>query len=294
MPQNTLTRRHIMQLLIASGAASMAYAGASAPQYTLRTTEGRAISVWHWRPRGKRRGTILFSHGAASAPWKYLKLIKPWVGGGFEVHAPLHVDSTDHPKIADFPGLASWKARLEDMHLLADQLGDTQRLAAGHSYGGLVALTLAGAAAIAPPGYAGALRDARTIAAIAFSPPGPIPTLIDVEGYATLAVPALIQTGNLDIPPGAAAEDWRSHLAAYDASAPGGNRYALTLQGVDHYFGGLICRPEAQGPQQRRQLDVAVRLSTLFLKAYGANDAAARRRLDAEISAAGPVVLTRK
>ncbi|PKP91170.1 MAG: alpha/beta hydrolase [Alphaproteobacteria bacterium HGW-Alphaproteobacteria-16] len=269
----------------------------SAPRsLQLRTKEGREIAVSHWRPKGRRRGVILFSHGAASAPWKYERLIQPWADRGWEVFAPLHVDSTDHPDTKSYPGMKSWAARVEDMHLLARRYGRGGYVAAGHSYGGLTALTLGGAAAAVPEGYQGQLRDPAARCVLAFSPPPPLPGLISEAGYAKLAVPALIQTGTQDMwpaaPPGPDA--WRGHLVAYKAAEAGGDRYALVLEGVDHYFRGAICRPELPGPPQLPELAQAVELSLRFMDAHHRRDATARRALIAAVNDTGPVLLQRK
>jgi hypothetical protein len=116
------------------------------------------------------------------------------------------------------------------------------------------------------------------------------------EGYATLAVPALIETGDLDLPPGAPAgsDAWKGHLTAYDAAAPGHDRYALVLDGVDHLFGGAICWLDRPGPPQTRQLKIASDLSCLFIDAYGRHDRAALAMLDARLTEAGPVKLSRR
>jgi hypothetical protein len=112
--------------------------------------------------------------------------------------------------------------------------------------------------------------------------------LIDASGYATLAIPAFIETGTADIPPGATAPDgWRGHLAAYDAIASGGDRYAMVLDGADHYFGGVICRPELPGPKQQAQFDLAVARSLAFLRGYGLGERKAQRAL-AAIARAAP------
>lgn len=246
---------------------------------TLETADGRSFAVTRWRAR-RRRGTILFSHGALSAPWKYDALIAPWTAAGFDVWAPLHVDSTDYPDTKAFPGLMSWPARIADMRALADHVGVERYVAAGHSYGALVALTLGGASPVRPAGIEGPLGDPRARSVVAFSPPGPGMGLIDAAGYATLAVPALIETGTLDLPPGAPARDaWRAHLAVYEAAAADGDRYALVLDGADHYFGGLICRPDLPGPKQLAQFDLAVARSLAFLRGYGLGDGRARRLL---------------
>lgn len=262
----------------------------------LATATGRISMVTHWKAL-RTRGTILFSHGAASAPWKYDRLILPWVAAGFDVWAPLHVDSTEHPDTKTFVGLASWRARIEDMRALSAHVGNGPWIAAGHSYGALTALTLGGASAIVPDGLSGPMTDPRVSAVVAFSPPAPIPGLITADGYATLAVPALIQTGDKDVPLAKTNSDpdsWKAHLAAYDAAATGRGRYALVLAGVNHFFGGLICWLDQPGPPQSGQLDTAANISSLFIAAYGAKSAHARHALDARLRDAGPVILRRK
>jgi predicted alpha/beta-hydrolase family hydrolase len=265
----------------------------TAERISVRTATGRVVEVHRWAPGdGPQRGRILFSHGALSAPWKYLSLIEAWANAGYEVLAPLHVDSTDHPDRASFPGLASWPARIEDVRAVADHIGGPY-IAAGHSYGGLIALCLGGASPAVPDTVKKPLRDPRVLAVVAFSPPGGGSGLVNAGDYAGLAVPALIQTGDRDVPPGGNA-DWRSHLLPYDEAAPGGHRYALVLAGVDHYFGGGICRPELPGPKQEAALATATSLSILFMRAHGGKDAGALQVLHNRLASAGPAILTQK
>lgn len=295
---NLHSRRQALAIFGASliaARAGPATAGAAGPvQVPIRTATGRISMVTHW-PSRRRKGVVLFSHGAASAPSHYDGIILPWVAAGYEVWAPLHVDSPQHPDTKAFAGLATWRARIEDMRALAAYVGG-RYVAAGHSFGGLTALTLGGASAIAPDGIAGPLRDPNATAVVAFSPPGPIPTLISAAGYATLAVPALIQTGDRDVSlaPGADPESWRLHLAAFEAAPAGGDRYALVLAGVNHFFGGLICWPDQPGPPQEAQLARAADYSRLFIDAYGTGSAKARRALDARLRDAGPAILRRR
>jgi pimeloyl-ACP methyl ester carboxylesterase len=254
--------------------------------------DGRRVQIHSWLPRHRARGTILFSHGAASAPWKYERLIGHWAAAGYAVHAPLHVDSTDHPNHADYPAAASWPARIADMRALAERYGARGYIAAGHSYGGLMALALGGASPPVPPGVATPLRDERVLAVVAFSPPAPIPGFVDATAFATLAVPALIQTGTADVPPGST--DWAGHLVAWEAPAAGGNRYALVLEGVDHYFKGAICRPELPGPPQLAELDLAAAVSIDMINGFAGQRRRARRALDARLNDSGPVQLMRR
>lgn len=266
------------------GVAALAAAPATAAtRQSLKAEDGRQVEVSIWKAAGRRKGLILFSHGALSAPGKYEALLEPWRAAGFDIVAPLHVDSTDHPESAKYGMVDSWKARLLDMRVLARTFADGKPyVAAGHSYGALVALTLGGVSAERPAGLEGPMADSLVKAVVAFSPPGVTPGLVSAEGFKTLGKPALIQTGTLDVPPGAA--DWRVHLAAFE-NAPVGNKYGLVLNGVDHYFGHLICRPERDVPAQAEGLKQGVAVSELFLAAYGAAERGARARLNARVGA---------
>lgn len=266
---------------------------------TIAASKGRRIDVTRWRPPSRRRGTILFSHGANSSPVHYDLLILPWVAAGYDVWAPLHVDSAAHPDRAAFTGASGWAARIEDMRTLADHVGARRYVAAGHSYGGLVALTLGGASPVPPPGMAGTLSDARAQAVVAFSPPGLMPGLVEAGSYASVSVPALVQTGTRDFPyaPGtmpADPEAWRAHLRAYEEPAAGGDRYALIIDGVDHYFGGAICNFDRPGPRQTREAGAAADIARLFIDAQARPGRNTRKRLEDRIAAAGPVTLLRR
>lgn len=300
-----LSRRHILAgagaFLASSQLGAMGAKPASERQFTLAGPDGRDIRVSEWKPRGRATALVLFSHGAGSSPRFYEALFAPWLAAGFHVLAPLHVDSIEHPRIKDFPGLASWKARIEDMRALSAHVGNRAWIAAGHSYGGLVALMLGGAAAVPPEGLTGPLADVNARAVVAFSPPAPIPVLCTAQGYSKLSVPALIQTGTKDIVPGITGTDgegWRGHLVPYEAAAPGGNRYGLILEGVDHYFGGAICRYDLPGPKQLDRLADAARISALFVNAHGSGNlrskTAAREGLDRRITENLPVMLLHK
>lgn len=283
-----LSRRAVI-----AGAATLAMAaplraavGARPRSLTLAGPDGRAIAASDYRPTGRPRGTILFSHGAGSSPQYYPDFFAAWLGAGYRILAPLHVDSREHPHTKDYPGLASWKARIEDMRALIAYIGPAPFVAAGHSYGGLVALTLGGAEPVPPPGLAAPLVPRLARAVIAFSPPAPVPVLVTEAGYGALRVPALVQTGTKDVPagmPDADPESWRGHLVPFTAAAPGGHRYGLVLAGVNHYFGGAICDYVQPGPAQRTALEIAASLSVLFLAAWGDNHPAARRRLDSMV-----------
>lgn len=263
------------------------------PTVTKLSVGDREVSVSTWQPTHNFKGVILFSHGAASAPWKYEPLIQPWVEHGFAVYAPLHVDSTDHPHHDQYKGMDSWRTRLEDMQLLADTYGQNGYIAAGHSYGALTALVKGGVNAMIPEGIKLPTADPLVLLVLAFSPPPAIPGFVEKQGYSGLAVPALIQTGTQDIPMGGAT-DWTGHLDAYEMSAASGDHYALILEGVDHYFGGAICRPELPGPKLMDEVKQTSDISILMINAYVLGQQSATKLLSKQLSEQGPVIFRLK
>ncbi len=247
------------------GLSAAALIAAKPPQrLTLTGAKDRKIDVWKWAAKGRRKGRIHFSHGNFSSPIKYDRLLAHWALNGWDVLAPLHVDSTDHPDKARYGPMDSWAARLEDLALLATGQGNKPYVAAGHSYGALMALVKGGVTPLLP----GKAQDTRVSAVIALSPPGAMPGLVDVAGFSKLAVPALFQTGDKDVFPGQPPESWRDHLTAFNAAIPGGHRHVLVLDQIDHYFGGIIGRPELPGPRQEAQFDYLKAVSDQFLDCF--------------------------
>jgi predicted dienelactone hydrolase len=285
-----ITRRTVLVSGVAFALAGRAQAETAVTM--LKAEDGRDVRVTIWPAVGVRRGVILFSHGFLSAPEKYQRLMAPWSEAGFEILAPLHVDSSNHPDTAKYASSASWGPRLLDMRALSAFVNAPSYIAAGHSYGALTALTLGGAAGVVPPEIKGPLRDPRAKCVVAFSPPGTTPKLTP-GGYSGIAIPAFVETGTRDVPAGAKDVPWQSHLAAYDDAHPG-DKYALVLDGVDHYFGGLICELDMPGPPQSAQLTDALRLSTAFMEAYGLHDKQARQTLNLALNTNGPVKFIRK
>lgn len=297
------TRRSFLKHagLIAAGGLSAVHGAAAIAEPTLVELKGRgkrSVAVTRFASAGPRLGSIFFSHGALSSPAHYDLLIQPWVQAGYDVWAPLHVDSLAHPQRASYPREQWWPTRIEDMQLLAAHVGARSCVAAGHSFGGLVALTMGGATPVRPPDYEGPLSVKGVRCAVAFSPPGPMPGLVEQGSYKDIAVPAMIQTGTQDLvtPPGAQPDhaSWRKHLMAYDEAKSGGHRYGLVLDGVDHYFGGAICDNTKPGPSRRAEAMQAARIATMFIDGFGRGKQGARRRLDGMCTATGPIMLMRK
>jgi len=252
-----------------SGTARALAAGSTAARIRkVQASAGRMLDVWTWSSSAARAGTIAFSHGFGSSPRQYLRLIHPWLAAGYDVLAPLHAESTDNRPGDGRAGTDLWASRIEDMRAVAGLI-EGPYFAAGHSFGALGALVLGGAAPVVPQGITGPTADDRVRGVIALSPPPPAPALITAAGYATLARPALIQTGTRDLLPAAVQDpqSWRAHLAAFAFSSCGGDRHALVLEGADHYFGGLICDARRTAADQRTQLRLTIDATRAFLAA---------------------------
>lgn len=223
----------------------------------LTTEDGRDLAVSVYAPaRGCRACTlVIFSHGNLATPGRYDVLLRDWAARGLVVAAPLHTDSEEYPEPGKFPDsratrLADWRA--VDRAFTADAVkqlpleGITlsgQVVAAGHSYGALIAL-IAGGAELADPAWTIApIR--KPLAVISLSPPGAMKGLATRDGLAKLSTPALVVTGTTDVLPGFI-DTWQKHLEAYEAAAPG-LAYGLVFTGMDHYFNGAYCRPTEDG-----------------------------------------------
>lgn len=248
---------------IAGAAVLLLAAGnAMAEDRSITAADGRPVPLRLWRARGKARGLLAFSHGANAAPAKYDRLGAALAAGGYDVAAPLHMDSPDHPGGGKVDRALANGLRLADMRAIfanRAMLGMTggPAVAAGHSFGAMIAQMLGGAAiggpAVVEPGIA---------AVVAWSPPGPFPPMLNPGAWASIARPMLVQTGTADTLP-MMAPTWQVHRASFD-EAPGPAALFVGT-GVDHYFGNIICRPERTEPPQEAQFADAVAVTLQFL-----------------------------
>ncbi|MCS6947459.1 MAG: alpha/beta fold hydrolase [Steroidobacteraceae bacterium] len=284
----------IALLCIGSGAGAAPWAAAqSTALVEIANTTFPAASGAHavpvrvfWSRRSSRAPLVLFSHGAYSTNNLYDPVLTAWAAAGFVVLAPTHRDSTSFAveRGTNDPRFFDW--RLEDMatvlaasDALAEKLPaldrrvDPGRIAAtGHSFGGLVAQTLAGATYFDPrTGATQSRRDPRVRAAIVFSGAGRFAPLLRTEDFAALQVPLLVTVGTEDLAqaPNLTGYQWRRE--PFDlAGSP--QRYLLTLRGADHYLGGLVGRTDLPlAPQARSWLDEFTRVTIAFLQHYLAN-----------------------
>ncbi len=225
--------------------------------FTLAGPDGRDVPVRAFLPEEDCSPCtlIIFSHGAYAAYDRYDVLLTDWAKRGYVVVAPQHVDSEEYPGRDAYTIDMSRPLRLGDYALVshtfaaADQplQGLTfsgRQIAAGHSYGGLIA-QVAGGATLANPDYTLPDTAHAPDAIIALSPPSEIEGLVDSDGFSAIETPMLLVTGTTDALPGFI-DDWRGHLDGYEA-APAPLAYALIYDGMDHYFNGAYGRETAEG-----------------------------------------------
>lgn len=254
---HVIDRREAMAL----AAASLAFPAAAAQttqilaggNTSLTLGDGRVVPLRVWEPAGNPQALLAFSHGANSRPDKYDQLCERLAAAGYRVIAPTHADSPDHPGGGNIPREAGIPMRLADMRAILAQAGSLPAIAAGHSYGALIAQMLGGA---------GPMPPAAVQAVVAWSPPGPFPPAITAQTWASLARPQLVVTGTADTLP-IMAPTWDVHRVSFDA-APG-PAVLFVGEGVDHYFGNIICRPERTEAPQSVQFDHAVATTLTFL-----------------------------
>lgn len=208
--------------------------------------DGRNISVRMLKPPIKcdECAPILFSHGAFSTTDAYDAILRPLADAGHMVFIPQHVDAGDFPNRDAF-GPDQWlPLRLEDAASVFQKLikspdddpASLEWIAAGHSFGALIAQILGGAD---QPASKPSLNSVSTPSrVIALSPPGAVENYIEPTIFESIQSPMLVVTGTKDIVP-MFAEEWCDHLIGHQR-AP--QSTALVFKNADHYFNGLYGR----------------------------------------------------
>lgn len=227
---------------------------------TLTTEDARKLAVTVYAPEAACHACalVIFSHGNFATPERYDRVLRAWAAQGFVVAAPLHTDSEEYPEPDKYPDsratrLADWRAvdaafatTLPKNLKLDETTLSGKAIAAGHSYGALIALVAGGATLAEPAWTLGMTRAPEAV--IALSPPGEMKGLATREGLGALKRPALVVTGTTDVLPGFI-DDWHQHLDAYEA-APRGLGYALVFTDMNHYFNGAYGRPTEDGARE--------------------------------------------
>lgn len=257
----------------------------------------RALRVRVLAPAGRKTlPLVVFSHGAYSSGRLYDPILTAWAAAGFAVLAPTHRDSVSLgvQRGSNDPRYFRW--RLEDMELLLGSLDEVARrvpdlarrwqrarvAATGHSFGGLVAQTLSGATYFDPLLGHTVSRSAKNIrATLIFSGAGRFAPLLRSEDFATLRKPLLVTVGTEDLQqaPGLTGYRWRREPFDLATARP---RYLLTLQGADHYLGGVVGRDDlALSERAGAWLRAFNTASIFFLRRHLAGQSVARPEIAA-------------
>lgn len=235
---------------------------------------------------------IIFSHGAASSKDLYTRVINHWASHGYAAIQPTHVDSESlgskmgsiTPTQLLMGRIGDMQFILNNMNAIADKAGIPGKLnqdqiaVAGHSFGGQIALIMAGLPLMTPEGPK-SYGDQRIKALVSYNGTGPMDRIAN-DKWGEVTVPVLAASGTND--PGATGDgllrSWRWRIGAYDLVGSK-EKYAVSIAMGDHYFGGLICREGAGGKPDPEGLSYVNGASTAFLDAYLNGNAAAKNFL---------------
>jgi predicted dienelactone hydrolase len=234
---------------------------------------------------GENFPLLLFSHGNWSDRNSYDRIIEHWVSHGYTVIAADHADCCSPVKgilnslrygqyglieqrVLDLRRLLLDIPQLEQQAESFAGKADTSRVAiTGHSFGAFSAQQFGGAAPLNPDSDSYAPEvDPSVRAILALNPPGPMFDTITERSWDQLTTPTLVSTGTWDIQP-SFWPDWKMHLMSHENSLPG-DKYALVIQGADHYFGNLICRTGREHEPQQDAFTMLKIATTAFLDHY--------------------------
>ena len=244
---------------------------------TLSAPDGREIPTRVFMPTEDCSPCelIIFSHGNLATYDRYDVLLEDWAARGYVVASSQHIDSEEHPERERYANDDVTGTRLEDYIAASEYFAEPgldfeglsfseNQFAAGHSYGGMIALIAGGAVA-----SEGALdfSDAgvEPSAIVAISPPGELPGRIDNAGYALVDKPLLVVTGTTDVLPGFI-DEWDIHLDSFYANETD-NAYALVFENMNHYFNGAFGRITPEGAAAQPAIDTLNTQISAFLGA---------------------------
>ena len=243
---------------------------------------------------------VVFSHGFACYRESYSGLTDHWASHGYVVVQPEHPDCPTSPtRLRPQDATRIHYIRISDVERVLDALfapgeeipGLTgnidygRKVMAGHSFGGMIAQIIWGQPLKDPEGSGTVSHALDFDAAIVMSGPGPMPQMAD-GAFTGMRGPMLVSGGTRDTRNAGdgVIYPWEWRLLSYELSPPG-NKYSVVLEEGDHYLGGLICRDDRGGPQNRggapdvEGQTILAGVSTAFLDAWINDDAAARQFL---------------
>jgi len=236
---------------------------------------------------------VVFSHGALCNPDTYAPVTDYWAARGYVVVAPVHIDAPVTGEGGEnLPPPMLIGSRIREMSLALDEIGairsqldgfageiDMSRIgAAGHSFGGMITMLKTG---MSLKGNLPPTLDERFSVAVVMSGVGPMPPITDEASFNGLELPLIANGGSLDLGNTGQGKiyPWEWRMSPYSL-APAGSKYALEIDGADHFLGGLIGGKATDNDPDAEALELIRRAQADFLDAYLRNDAAALARLE--------------
>ncbi len=304
---------------------------------------------------------IVFSHGFGASNTAYVGLTEYWASLGYVCIKPNHADAgklrdllreqmqerrearkegreperTLGEAIWEGQSPADWRERVHDITTILDSFNtleekypelkgklDRNRIAvAGHSYGAMVAMLIAGVEPV-QDGKAMHLGDSRVKAVIAMSPQGVSATRgLSAESFHGVKIPIMYMTGTNDR--GALDGETPEWRRSGFENTPAGDKYFVLIAGANHFsFAGGFTLPsmqddqldrmDATNPQQSQRMQPArsrgenrflrekgvfdsIKVaSAVFLDSYLKDAPAARDYLATRLPQRGGVTVTKK
>ena len=251
---------------------------------------------------------VVYSHGFGCYRESYAGLTDHWASHGYAVVLPEHPDCpTSEGRLSPEDARNLLYIRISDVGRVLDALfapgqdipGLTGRIdygrkaIAGHSFGGMIAQVIWGQP----------LKDLHSTesvsyslgfdAAIVMSGVGEMPQMAD-GSFDRVPGPVLVTGGTLDLGNigGPTIYPWEWRMSAFGLTPPG-DKYSVVLEEGDHYLGGLICRDDRGGPDNRGGahdtggMEILAGVTTAFLDAWLNGDSDAKRFFEEFEASAG-------
>jgi hypothetical protein len=245
--------------------------------------------------QGERHPVIVLSHGTFSSGKRYDPVAVYWAARGYVVILPDHVDANYGviPKKNE-DMFRVIRTRVTDMSLVLDALDeveqripalagrlDRQRLiAAGHSVGTQIAMIVTGLRVRNPSTQEIMQSDeTRYGLLVMLSDPGKM-AMMPAKTWTGSLVPTLLSTGSEDfgvMGDGRRVAEYQNEILSAEDN-PQADRYFLSIERGDHYFGGLIHKDTDSEPDNEG-LAIFNSVSTAFLDAYAGNEQVALKFL---------------
>ena len=253
--------------------------------------------------RGGPNPVIVLSHGTFSSGKHYDPVAVYWAARGYVVILPDHIDANYGvipKKNEDMFHVI--RTRVTDMSLVLDALDDIERqipalagrldrrhlVAAGHSVGTQIAMIVTGLR-VRNPTTDEIMRSAETRFSllVMLSDPGKM-AMMPADTWTGSRVPSLLSTGSDDfgvMGDGRRVAEYQNEILSA-GDAPEVDRYLLSIERGDHYFGGLIHK-ETAGEPDIEGLAIFNAVSAAFLDTFARDEKLARDYLrDGDLRAA--------